>query len=148
MGLQADGKRSLRTRLLGVLGFAALALGVIGLVLYLARDHPALRQWIQEKYGLKVKTIDDLKKTNAAYRKVMEDYVTELNTALASEGAARLDEVLPALAIEQIYVKIVSLDSWGMSVSGCKNCARDVFYAWLIPPEIAQGEMARDRSGI
>ena len=49
---------------------------------------------------------------------------------------------------EQVYVKIVSLDSWGMSVSGCKNCARDAFYAWRIPPEIAQGEIARDRSGI
>jgi hypothetical protein len=49
---------------------------------------------------------------------------------------------------EQIYVKIVSLDSWGMSVSGCKNCARDAFYTWRIPPEIAQGEIARDRSGI
>lgn len=28
---------------------------------------------------------------------------------------------------QQLYVKIVSLDSWGMSVSGCKNCARDGF---------------------
>ena len=49
---------------------------------------------------------------------------------------------------EQIYVKIVSLDSWGTSVSSCKNCARDAFYAWLIPPEVAQAEIARDRSGI
>jgi hypothetical protein len=49
---------------------------------------------------------------------------------------------------QQLYVKIVSLDSWGMSVSGCKNCARDAFYAWLIPPEIAQAEIARDRTGI
>ena len=49
---------------------------------------------------------------------------------------------------EQIYVKIVSLDSWGSSVSGCKNCARDAFYAWLIPPDVAQVEIARDRSGI
>ena len=49
---------------------------------------------------------------------------------------------------QQLYVKIVSLNSWGMSVSGCKNCARDAFYTWRIPPEIAQGEIARDRSGI
>ena len=49
---------------------------------------------------------------------------------------------------QQLYVKIVSLNSWGMSVSGCKNCARDAFYAWLIPPEIAQAEIARDRTGI
>jgi hypothetical protein len=49
---------------------------------------------------------------------------------------------------QQLYVKIVSLESWGASVSSCKNCARDSFYAWLIPPEVAQAEIARDRSGI
>jgi hypothetical protein len=49
---------------------------------------------------------------------------------------------------QQLYVKIVSLDSCGMSVSGCMNCARDAFYAWVIPPEIAQAEIARDRAGI
>jgi hypothetical protein len=26
--------------------------------------------------------------------------------------------------------------------------ARDAFYAWLIPPEVAQVEIARDRSGV
>jgi hypothetical protein len=45
-------------------------------------------------------------------------------------------------------VKVVSLESWGASVSSCKNCARDAFYAWLIPPEVAQAEIARDRAGI
>jgi hypothetical protein len=49
---------------------------------------------------------------------------------------------------QQLYVKIVSLDSWGVSVSGSKNIARDAFYAWVIPPEVAQAEIARDRSGI
>jgi hypothetical protein len=49
---------------------------------------------------------------------------------------------------EQLYVKIVSLDSWGVSVSGSKNIARDAFYAWVIPPDVAQAEIARDRSGI
>jgi hypothetical protein len=49
---------------------------------------------------------------------------------------------------EQLYVKIVSLESWGVSVSGSKNFARDTFYAWLIPPEVAQVEIARNRSGI
>ncbi|HEX4185062.1 MAG TPA: hypothetical protein VHY78_04310 [Stellaceae bacterium] len=46
---------------------------------------------------------------------------------------------------QQLYVKIVSLDSWGVSVSGSKNIARDAFYAWVIPPEVAQAEIARDR---
>jgi hypothetical protein len=48
---------------------------------------------------------------------------------------------------QQLYVKIVSLDSWGVSVSASKNIARDAFYAWVIPPEVAQAEIARDRSG-
>jgi hypothetical protein len=49
---------------------------------------------------------------------------------------------------QQLYVKIVSLESWGVSVSGSRNFQRDTFYAWLIPPEVAQVEIARARSGI
>jgi Protein of unknown function (DUF2846) len=49
---------------------------------------------------------------------------------------------------EQLYVKIVSLESWGVSVSGSRSIQRDTFYAWLIPPQIADGEIARDRTGI
>jgi hypothetical protein len=49
---------------------------------------------------------------------------------------------------QQLYVKIVSLESWGVSVSGSRTMQRDTFYAWLIPPEVAQIEIARDRSGI
>jgi hypothetical protein len=49
---------------------------------------------------------------------------------------------------QQLYAKIVSLGSWGVSVSGSKNMARDTFYAWLIPPQVAQAEIARDRTGI
>jgi hypothetical protein len=30
----------------------------------------------------------------------------------------------------------------------CRHCLRDMFYAWLIPPEVAQIEIARDRSGM
>jgi hypothetical protein len=48
---------------------------------------------------------------------------------------------------QQLYVKS-SLDSWGVSVSGSKNIARGGFDAWVIPPEVAQPEIARDRSGI
>lgn len=49
---------------------------------------------------------------------------------------------------QQAYVKILSLDSWAVSVSASKNIARDAFYAWVIPPEAARAEIARDRSGI
>ena len=46
---------------------------------------------------------------------------------------------------QQLYVKIVSLQNWD---GACRHCLRDTFYAWLIPPEVAQVEIARDRSGI
>ena len=49
---------------------------------------------------------------------------------------------------QQLYVKILSLSSWGDSTSTAKNIARDAFYAWVVPPEKAQAEIARDRSGI
>ena len=49
---------------------------------------------------------------------------------------------------QQLYVKIVSLESWGVSVSGSRKIQRDTFYAWLIPTEVAQVEIARGRSGI
>jgi hypothetical protein len=40
------------------------------------------------------------------------------------------------------------LVSWAVGASGSKNFERDAFYAWLISPEVAQVEIARDRSGI
>jgi hypothetical protein len=52
------------------------------------------------------------------------------------------------LYVKIIYVKIVSLESWGVSVSGSKNFARNTFYACLIPPEVAQVEIARNCSVI
>src|SRR5215831_18057504 len=49
---------------------------------------------------------------------------------------------------QQVYVKIVSLSSWGANDTASRNIARDAFWAWLIPPQIAQAEITRDRSGI
>src|SRR6201989_3041301 len=49
---------------------------------------------------------------------------------------------------QQLFVQIVSLQIWGVSVSGSRKIQRDTFYAWLIPPDVAQVEIARDRSGI
>jgi Protein of unknown function (DUF2846) len=49
---------------------------------------------------------------------------------------------------QQIYVKILDLTSWASSVSVSKNFQRDSFYAWLIPPQVAQVEIARDHGGI
>jgi hypothetical protein len=44
---------------------------------------------------------------------------------------------------QQVFVKIVSLDSWGADTTAAKNIARDAFWAWLIPPAVAQAEIAR-----
>ena len=49
---------------------------------------------------------------------------------------------------QQVYVKIVSLGSWAVGVSGSRIIQRDTFYAWLIPPQVARVEMARDHSSI
>ena len=49
---------------------------------------------------------------------------------------------------QQVYVKILDLTSWATSVSLAKNFRRDSFYAWLIPPQVAQLEIARDNSGL
>jgi hypothetical protein len=50
---------------------------------------------------------------------------------------------------QQVYVKIVSLRAWELGVGGDEsNFDRDTFYAWLIPAEVAQAEIARDRAGI
>jgi len=43
----------------------------------------------------------------------------------------------------------VSLRAWELGVGGDEsNFDRDTFYAWLIPPEVARAETARDRAGI
>jgi hypothetical protein len=49
---------------------------------------------------------------------------------------------------EQLYVKIVSLSAWGSDDTAAKNIDRDAFWAWPIPPQVAQAEMARNASGI
>ena len=46
---------------------------------------------------------------------------------------------------QQLYVKILSSQSWD---GACRDCVRDTFYAWLIPPQVAQGEIARIRGSI
>jgi hypothetical protein len=46
---------------------------------------------------------------------------------------------------QQLYVKILASQSWD---GACKNCVRDTFYAWVIPQEVAQAEIARGHSGI
>lgn len=49
---------------------------------------------------------------------------------------------------QQLYIKIVSLKSWAISVSGSRSFQRDTFYAWQVVPEVAQAEIGRGRQGI
>jgi hypothetical protein len=49
---------------------------------------------------------------------------------------------------QQVYIKIVDLTSWAISVSASRNFQRDAFWAYLIPPQVAQAEIARDHGGI
>ena len=70
------------------------------------------------------------------YRIVPESYGQDFNQ----------DKDVYLTSGQQLYVKIVSLAAW--AAGACKNCARDTFYAWLIPPQAAQAEIAGHRSGI
>ena len=49
---------------------------------------------------------------------------------------------------QQVYIKIVDLTSWAISVSVSRNFQRDAFWAYLIPPQVAQAEIARDHGGV
>ena len=60
----------------------------------------------------------------------------------------RQDTNVAVVPGEQAYVKVLDLTSWASSVSASKNFQRDSFYAWLIPPQIAQAEIARDHAGL
>jgi hypothetical protein len=55
------------------------------------------------------------------------------------------DRDVDLAAGQQLYVKILSSQSWD---GACRDCVRDTFYAWVIPPQIAEGEIARVRSSI
>lgn len=61
---------------------------------------------------------------------------------------SRQDTNLELVPGQQLYVKIASLSAWGSDNTAARNIDRDAFWAWLVPPQVAQGEMARDRSGI
>jgi Protein of unknown function (DUF2846) len=55
------------------------------------------------------------------------------------------DKDVDLTAGQQLYVKILSSQSWD---GACRDCVRDTFYAWLIPPPVAQSEIARTRASI
>jgi hypothetical protein len=61
---------------------------------------------------------------------------------------SKQDANLDIVAGQQAFFKIVSSTAWGSENTAAKNIERDAFYVWLIPPPVAQAEIARDRSGI
>jgi len=61
---------------------------------------------------------------------------------------SRQDTYVELAPGQQAYVKIVSLSAWGSDNTAARDIDRDAFWAWLIPPQVAQAEIARDRSGI
>jgi len=76
------------------------------------------------------------------YHVVPESWAHDPNTT------PRQDTNVVVISGEQAYVKILDLSSWASSVSVSKNFQRDSFYAWLIPPQVAQAEIARDHGGL
>jgi hypothetical protein len=52
------------------------------------------------------------------------------------------DKDVELAAGQQLYVKILSLQNWD---GACRQCLRDTFYAWLIAPEVARSELARNQ---
>jgi len=46
---------------------------------------------------------------------------------------------------QQAFFKIVSLRNWVACGSVRNECQRDTFYVWEMPPEVAQGDVARSQ---
>ena len=60
-------------------------------------------------------------------------------------GATLISPVGLPLPGQQAYFKIVSLRNWVAGGGPRDDFQRDTFYVWDIPPEIAQGDVARSQ---
>ena len=58
------------------------------------------------------------------------------------------DANIELAAGQQAYLKIVSSTAWGSDNTAAKNIERDAFWVWVIPPVVAQAEIANRRQGI
>jgi hypothetical protein len=81
----------------------------------------------------------------ASYRNVLPgQYLVTVDTYLAAPDQTRNVYLFPG---QQAYFKIVCLRNW-IAGGGAKNdngYQRDTFYVWEIPPEVAQGDVARSQ---
>jgi hypothetical protein len=79
----------------------------------------------------------------ASYRDVPPgQYFVTVDSYLTAPDQTRNVYLFPG---QQTYFKIVCLRNW-VSGGGIRNDSgymRDMFYVWDIPPEIAQGDVAR-----
>ena len=58
------------------------------------------------------------------------------------------DANIELAAGQQAYLKVVSSAAWGSEDTGGKNIERNAFWVWVIPPAVAQAEIANRRQGI
>jgi hypothetical protein len=81
----------------------------------------------------------------ASYRDVLPgQYLVTVDSYLTAPEQSRNAYLFPG---QQAYFKILCLRNWVAGDSGRNNndYMRDSFYVWEIPPEIAQGDVARSQ---
>ena len=81
----------------------------------------------------------------ASYRDVQPgQYQVTVDTYLTAPDQSRYAYLFPG---QQAYFKILCLRNWVAGGSGRNNndYRRDSFYVWEIPPEVAQGDVARSQ---
>jgi hypothetical protein len=81
----------------------------------------------------------------ALYRDVMPgQYHVTVDNYLNDPDQSRYVYLFPG---QQAYFKIVSLKNWIAGGGGrfSSDFQRDTFYVWDIPPEVAQGDLARSQ---
>ena len=81
----------------------------------------------------------------ASYRDVPPgQYLVTVDSYLSAPDQSRYAYLFPG---QQVYFKILCLRNWVTGGSGRNDnsYARDTFYVWEIPPEVAQGDVARSQ---
>jgi hypothetical protein len=79
----------------------------------------------------------------ASYRDVLPgEYQVAVDTYLTSPEQTRNVYLFPG---QQVYFRVLCLQNWIAGGGGRSesNFQRDTFYVWQIPPEVAQGYVAR-----
>ncbi len=82
----------------------------------------------------------------ASYRDVLPgQYHVAVDNYLGDFNSTREVYLYPG---QQVYFKILTLQNWIAGGGGGRNdfgYSRDTFYVWEIPPEVAQGDVARSQ---